>query len=895
MKEDNQIQINPENDKNTIDTSTRIDLSTNPLPPQKTAETLTIKPKQPQSQFELYIVNAYKKLVGFQEQKPGEQPKEKQEQIKLRPEEEERRKINECELELRKALEEITNTQNIFLNKNIIDKTTRIAKRNIINLSLIIGQIYIVLMGKKNLFSKLNYNNNLNKNIIISFINEVINMNSLLRHTYLCIKYDNSLFDFLENVIKEIPFDSEQLNEINIVLQEHKNRKQEKKLNTNTSKEFLDSINLALNKQNSLYGQYKVILDNCEGIIELINKGNTEDSEEVKNFFQFEIMLTKLFFGKKCVLMTKKNSEDDNQDKNFTKKLFDGFEDNSQGNINVILGENFLVDYDEDLEPMRENLCQIIIKFSEKFKVITNLIEFQYSLFILLKRVYFYHFKKYENELLPILVEVLINLCKFQDKEKINSVVQFINSIINSKNENDAKFKDLLTQKIEENKNNENFHYNKDNIAKNLEDMQNNSIYVEETNLNIGFFTDVQIESGESLDLYVELSKPFGYIDFSLIVKRYDINLTIINLTEGKMIYQEKKLKSDKTPFKLNLFFTKPGIFKIKLDNTYSWLRDKHLSYKVTTFYPQYPKIFENKVSISKYQELLNNTKKLNGTKVANDHNLDIIQDDITYTYNLDDIKKNIEIINSMIEAFQIKVLSIYLNTEKEEGKEEKKYFYFEKENLEKLELTKENFDKFIKDNKNDKGKTIINLFIVTGDAHEFLNIKDLSFQNVLGFEPILSEGDNAQTDSILYFIQYYNQAQLIYYLCNNSEEQQNTLLINYTKFGGYQIGIYVNGEIISECKDLEKINKNEFLENNIDIIGKLVKKLAKDNNKIKILVTDSIDTEENNITADKMEETLKKSLEIKEGEEGNYKIVKLNKESNKNLEKYNHLFNLIE
>ena len=170
MKEDNQIQINPENDKNTIDTSTRIDLSTNPLPPQKTAETLTIKPKQPQSQFELYIVNAYKKLVGFQEQKPGEQPKEKQEQIKLRPEEEERRKINECELELRKALEEITNTQNIFLNKNIIDKTTRIAKRNIINLSLIIGQIYIVLMGKKNLFSKLNYNNNLNKNIIISFI-----------------------------------------------------------------------------------------------------------------------------------------------------------------------------------------------------------------------------------------------------------------------------------------------------------------------------------------------------------------------------------------------------------------------------------------------------------------------------------------------------------------------------------------------------------------------------------------------------------------------------------------------------------------------------------------------------------------------------------------------------
>lgn len=129
---------------------------------------------------------------------------------------------------MRKALEEVATAQNIFLNKNIIDKTTRISKRSKINLSLIIGQIYIQLMNKTNLFSKLNQKNSLDKNLIISFINEVINMNSLLKNTYLCIKYENALFEFLGNIIKEIAFDSEQLNEINVVLQEHKTKKEEK-------------------------------------------------------------------------------------------------------------------------------------------------------------------------------------------------------------------------------------------------------------------------------------------------------------------------------------------------------------------------------------------------------------------------------------------------------------------------------------------------------------------------------------------------------------------------------------------------------------------------------------------------------------------------------------------
>ena len=890
MIESREVEVNPETSKNSIDTTSSIKVLNN----NNNFETLTIKPRVTTSKFETFIINAYKKLVGYDQIKNDTKKLDKKAEKAFR-EEAEKLNVNECETELRKALEEVATAQNIFLNKNIIDKTTRISKRSKINLSLIIGQIYIQLMNKTNLFSKLNQKNSLDKNLIISFINEVINMNSLLKNTYLCIKYENALFEFLGNIIKEIAFDSEQLNEINVVLQEHKTKKEEKKLNTKSSKEFLASLNEAFNKQNSLYGQYKVVIDNCQEIVELINNANCNESEEVHNYFEFGILLIKLFFGKKCILLNDKNNNDENlADKVTIKKLFDGFEDNSHGNVNLILGEKFYVDYDCDLEPMRENLCSLILKFIEKFKNITNLLEFQYIHFVLLKRIYFFYFEKFKNEMTPIFVQILINLCAFKESEKIKQVIQFVNALLNSKEDKDAEFIELLKQKIEEAKNNADFNFNYDNkLSGNFDQMQNEIIYVEEENLNIGFFTNTEIKAGETLDIYVELSKPLGLIDFCCVVKNHDINLTVTNLSEGNVVYQQKKLKSEKKAFKLTLFFTKPGIFKFEFDNSYSWVRDKSISYKINTFYPQIPSIFENKVAISRYQEIINNQKKISGKKISDDNKLEIIQDQLSYQYNINDIKENIALLNSMIVSFQVKILSLYIDKEKDEEGEgnEKKYFYYEKENFVKNELTQENLEAYLNENKNQKGTTIVNLFIISGDGSEVLNCRDLSLPSVLGFEPTV-EDENKNT--ILYFIQYYNQAQLLYYLINKAEDQQNALLINYTKYGGYQIAIYINGEIITEVEELKKINKSEFLENNIELICGAIRKLGQEH-LIKILVTDSVDIEEKNITAEKMSETLQKTLGINSEQEGNYKIIKLNKDFNKEVKTITHLLNLIE
>jgi len=191
MKESREVEVKPTEPKDSKDTttSTSINLTERPLATQPQSEILEIKPKIQQSKFEALLINAFKKLVGFNEPKQDKKSP-------LNPEAE-TQKVNLCEEELRKALEEISKAPNAFVNKNIIDKCSRINKKNKINLSLLIGHIFIEFMNKKNIFTKINQKSSIDKNIIIAFINEVINMNTILKKTYLGIKYENSLFIFM--------------------------------------------------------------------------------------------------------------------------------------------------------------------------------------------------------------------------------------------------------------------------------------------------------------------------------------------------------------------------------------------------------------------------------------------------------------------------------------------------------------------------------------------------------------------------------------------------------------------------------------------------------------------------------------------------------------------------
>lgn len=90
------------------------------------------------SDFEKHIIEVYKIISGYYS----------------KINEEKNRNIKLCEIEMRKALDICQKEENIILNKNILDKISRIINHQKINILLILSKIFIILMQKNNLFDK---------------------------------------------------------------------------------------------------------------------------------------------------------------------------------------------------------------------------------------------------------------------------------------------------------------------------------------------------------------------------------------------------------------------------------------------------------------------------------------------------------------------------------------------------------------------------------------------------------------------------------------------------------------------------------------------------------------------------------------------------------------------
>ena len=134
------------------------------------------------------------------------------------------------------------------------------------------------------------------------------------------------------------------------------------------------------------------------------------------------------------------------------------------------------------------------------------------------------------------------------------------------------------------------------NYFTNITNISIETLSLSQSDLRIGFFTKKVIKAGEIFTFYVELSEPYGILDFCLVLDDYDIKLRIKNLTEGREVYNENELTIFHCPFKLMMFFTKPGIFQFEIDNSYSWLRSKTIRYKVNKFYPLKTYYVERKI-----------------------------------------------------------------------------------------------------------------------------------------------------------------------------------------------------------------------------------------------------------------------------------------------------------
>ena len=884
------------------------------------------------------------------------------------------------EKQLRNALNILEQNKNIIINRNIMDKLSRLTEHDNININYVIGNIYMVLMKRGNIFYYKDKNFEIND--LVFFTNKVIQFKDILINTKKGNFYKKSLIKFLNYIINEFEFEEEQLKIMKQVIEDNKNI-EHKLLLQRDFDDVVYSISENIIKQNNVYEQYNILIQNKKLIIDKIKKINIKNKEMYPRFLELGRILSYLFFNKSYRIyfseqndLENENFEENNELFGLTMIFFDGKKNN--GKINFVNSENYLIDYDDEIEELREKLCDILINYASKFVNLKNDFPIQYIVYTLVKRLFFSDYKNYEDICKNLLIQCLINLCYFE--ESIDLAEYFINKIIKSNEDNEQSFKEALIKKIKKARNEEGFLYNlplsyeleenKDTtIEEKLdieEDINNNKekindednkdeeissnkdvtdtdesqreseyeddnsedndeideidkyykinneiLFLLEKDLKIGFFNIQDIKQGEKFIFYEEINNSYGILDFCMYIKELDINIKIIDLTEGRIIFEKKRIDQlIHCPFKLIMFFTNPTIIKFEIDNSFSWFTSKTIKYKTNIFYPGNPYSIGHKILLRYYknellkEEKIKYKKKIKEEKIEMNNNIENLLitkiDGENKVFNCENVKSNLKVIKQMVKNKELNIYSIYLEIKKNENEENNSYFFYndKEKGLIKNKLDKESFENYIFNlvsKSNSNNLNIINLYVINGDLES--NEKDIynnynyySIKKILGFEPLIKIEGIIQ--KILLVVQNLNQVQILYYLYKQfmkKEELNNIILLNYTKDCGYQKVLFKNGDISLIPNELIEINKNKSIEENIDILINAIKTINEEGKIINILLLKSIDQKEILITPENIEKSLNEKLENK----NLIKIHKLHSDFINEIEINSHVFYL--
>jgi hypothetical protein len=203
--------------------------------------------------------------------------------------------IKFCEKKLRAALKICENDENLVINRNILDKLSRLTEHNKINLNYIIGDIYMTLMNRDAIFDYDDIDFEIND--LLLFINKVIQLKDVLANTKIEIVYKSCLMKFLSSVSNEFYLESDQLEIIDKILEENKGMNHDTLLKRNFD-DFAYSVTDQLKRQPNIYEQYKLIIQNKKYIISMLKASDVNDKDSYERILELGKSLLYLYFNK---------------------------------------------------------------------------------------------------------------------------------------------------------------------------------------------------------------------------------------------------------------------------------------------------------------------------------------------------------------------------------------------------------------------------------------------------------------------------------------------------------------------------------------------------------------------------------------------------------------------
>ena len=311
------------------------------------------------------------------------------------------------------------------------------------------------------------------------------------------------------------------------------------------------------------------------------NIENSNDNVVIKSNFNTETENFKLEgnlsvgenYGKK----KNKNDEDEKIPNNVT-YIFDDKvieSDDIENYFNCVEKKLYELTYQKELLELNEQILDICFLYIDLVIVYDKIFPLQYISYLILKRIYF-SFPKYIPEISDKIVQVLLNLSKFQGQFEFNTALesrQFAYYLlVNDK---------IISKKI------------KSATALSPYDIRYQLFLLQKTNLNIGFNNWVTVFAGKMVERKIDVmdENTLVYIsinmaedddnDINIIVDKYDGENNLWNT-----ILMKNDVEFSEGLRKIIIYSKEPSLYRILFDNTDAWIATKNILYRIVYLKP---------------------------------------------------------------------------------------------------------------------------------------------------------------------------------------------------------------------------------------------------------------------------------------------------------------------
>lgn len=559
-----------------------------------------------------------------------------------------------------------TNTQNkpkFLLNKNTLDKLSRIIERKYFNVNILIAKIYENLLDASNypILSD-------EKTLLIKLSNEILNLLEGIESTIVSKSLEKKLSSFLNYLFNLEGLDGDQTSTIAELINNFPTRncsevyksfdsiaEKISKLcrNSNVEDKTEGINNLMENFGNtaSLEEQFDLLMDKIPPIIKaIIHQPNPEFKDA---YFQLGNFMCSMLYATRFKLDAsmpeyRLNSDELNKNAFFFLLADELIDETLKENAGFLHNVVYELTSQKEILTKCENIYNICNLILNTISIYENFFDLQFVCYIILKRIYF-TFPQFRKNIEDTLAMNLINICNFKNEYEIENseeCKQFIYFLMkNGEEELKAKLKKRIeTKNIELDLSS----YTDEDIK----EVENENLKLSDFNLRIGYPNKNDVDAGCQMSKYIEVHHANSLVYIGFATQYNDINLHLLkyipndenkankqterskeqNSADGldeyseentnpsdedftdkghfKSILKLERIDASLSPVKIVMFVTEPGTYKLVFDNSFSWFNSKLLRFRVSVLKPISEIDFNRKVDFESLRRKMNSDVK---------------------------------------------------------------------------------------------------------------------------------------------------------------------------------------------------------------------------------------------------------------------------------------------